>query len=572
MTRARVDGSRLDALARLAVEAGREHLAAEARSLEARVRDGLFFVACVGQFKRGKSSLLNALLGESILPVGVAPVTTVVTVVRHGVRRGVRVRFAAGDWRNISPSDLAMYVTEEQNPENVKTVTAVEVSMPCALLATGMCLVDTPGIWSVFAGNTEATRAFVPHVDAALVVLGADPPISADELALVEEIARQCPDLLFVMNTADKLTDAEREEATEFTRRVLAERAGRPHTQLFEVSATERLAGQGPERRWSALVDALGSLARQSGSELVQAAEERGWTLLAGRLLHHLDEEIGALLRPVEESERRVAQLKALVTEAERSLSDLGYLFTAEQERLGRAFFERMEVFLTTAKPEARGEFADALRAVPARRGPALRNRAVDLAHEISKRRLDAWLAEAQPAAEALYVEATTRFVEITNGFLEKLARSGEPALENLPCSVSPETGFRARSRLYYTELTPLTTQTPLGWFMDLFRTRAGQLAVLNRQIGEYLETLLFANANRIANDFDERVLESRRQFQFEIQSYLKETVASAEQALARAREHRARGSQAVQGEVERVRTLSDRLGVLGLGREVTKP
>jgi len=572
MTDPRVDGSRLDTLARLALEAGLEHLAAEARLLEARVRDGRFFVACIGQFKRGKSSLINALLGESVLPIGVAPVTTVVTVVRHGPRRGARVRFAAGDGQDVSPSDLGTYVTEELNPENVKAVTAVEVSMPCALLATGMCLVDTPGIGSVFAGNTEATRAFVPHVDAALVVLGADPPISADELALVEEIARQCPHLLFVMNKADKLTDAEREEATEFTRRVLAERAGRRDALLFEVSATEHLAGQGPERGWSALVDALKTLARQSGSLLVRTAEKRGLVLLAGRLRHHLDEEIGALLRPVEESERRVAQLKALVTEAERSLNDLGYLFTAEQERLGRTFFERMEAFLTAAKPEARREFAEALRAVPARRGSALRNRAIDLAHEISKRRLDAWLAKAQPAAEALYVEATARFVEIANGFLEKLARSGEPALEDLPRSVSPETGFRARSRLYYTELTPLTARTPLGWFMDLFRTRERQLAVLDRQIGEYLETLLFTNANRIANDFDERVLESRRQFQFEIQSYLKETVASAEQALARAREHRARGSQAVQGEVERVRTLSDRLGVLDLGREVTKP
>jgi len=50
------------------------------------------------------------------------------------------------------------------------------------------CLVDTPGIGSVFAGNTATTRSFVPHIDAALVVLGADPPLSGDELALVDEL------------------------------------------------------------------------------------------------------------------------------------------------------------------------------------------------------------------------------------------------------------------------------------------------------------------------------------------------------------------------------------------------
>jgi len=551
-------------LTRLALEVGAGRLAEEARALLARVRDGLFYVACVGQFKRGKSSLINALLGDAILPAGVAPVTTVITVVRHGPDRSARVRFAAGDWQDIPLDDLALYVTEEQNPENAKAATAVEVFLPSELLATGMCLVDTPGIGSVFAGNTEATRAFVPHVDAALVVLGADPPISADELSLVEEISRQCRDLLFVMNKADKLADADRQEAADFTRRVLAERAGKPQVPLFEVSALERQNGPGPARDWPALVRALEALARQSGSELVQAAEERGLALLAGRLGHHLDEDLGALLRPLDESERRVESLRAFVAEAERSLGDLGYLFTAEQERLGRIFFERMEAFLTGAKPEARRELSGALRAVPGLRGPALRRRAIDQAEEISTRRLDAWLAEAQPAAEALYVEATTRFVDLANSFLERLVASGEPAVAGLPRTVSPEAGFRVRSRLHYVSLTPLTTRTPLGAMVDLLRSREQQLRVLEREIGEYLETLLFANANRIANDFDDRVLESRRRFQFEIQSYLTEMAATAEQALARARERRAQGSLAVQGEIDRIRALKDRLAALG--------
>jgi hypothetical protein len=68
-------------------------------------------------------------------------------------------------------------------------VAAVEIFHPAHWLSKGVCLVDTPGLGSVFLGNTEETRAFVPHVDAALVVLGVDPPIGADELVLVEEVA-----------------------------------------------------------------------------------------------------------------------------------------------------------------------------------------------------------------------------------------------------------------------------------------------------------------------------------------------------------------------------------------------
>jgi hypothetical protein len=189
---ASIGGSHLETFEHLSTEAGASHLAAEARTLAERVREGLFYAACVGQFKRGKSTLLNAIVRQPVLPVGVVPVTAVVTVVRHGEAPLARVRFAAGGWQEIATSDLAQYVTEEQNPENRKGVASVEVFVPSELLRSGMCLVDTPGIGSVFIGNTEATRAFVPHVDTALVVLGADSPISADELALVNDIAKLC--------------------------------------------------------------------------------------------------------------------------------------------------------------------------------------------------------------------------------------------------------------------------------------------------------------------------------------------------------------------------------------------
>ncbi|HEV8309694.1 MAG TPA: dynamin family protein, partial [Methylomirabilota bacterium] len=114
-----------------------------------------------------------------------------------------------------------------------------------------MCLVDTPGIGSVFTGNTRVTREFVPHVDAALVVLGADPPIAGEELALVEEIARETDQLVFVLNKADRLAEAERDEARRFAEGVLGERLHRP-IRLLEVSATERLAGR-TSRDWGVL-------------------------------------------------------------------------------------------------------------------------------------------------------------------------------------------------------------------------------------------------------------------------------------------------------------------------------
>jgi hypothetical protein len=166
----------LDAVQRIAKEAGAASVAADAAALAARLAEGRFFVACLGQFKRGKSTLLNALVGERALPTGVVPVTSAVTILRHAPSPCARVILASGETAAIDVGALAEYVTEEHNPENAKGVAAVEIGLPSPLLASGTCLVDTPGIGSVFAGNTAVTRRFIPHIDAALVVIGTDPP------------------------------------------------------------------------------------------------------------------------------------------------------------------------------------------------------------------------------------------------------------------------------------------------------------------------------------------------------------------------------------------------------------
>ena len=215
-------------LAELAEEFEAEQVAADARSVAERVSEGRFYVACIGQFKRGKSSVLNALIGESLLPTGVVPVTAVPTIVRYGGHTAARVRFEAGGWSEIPVKAVDEYVSEEKNPENAKHVAALEIFVRSPLLGTGMCFVDTPGLGSVFTGNTAATKAFIPHIDAALVVIGADPPLAGEELVLVETVSRHVHDLIIAVNKADRTTDEERAAAVAFARRQLEKRLQHP--------------------------------------------------------------------------------------------------------------------------------------------------------------------------------------------------------------------------------------------------------------------------------------------------------------------------------------------------------
>ena len=132
-----------------------------------------------------------------------------------------------------------------------------------------MCFVDTPGLGSVFTGNTAATQAFIPHIDVALVVIGADPPLAGEELVLVEEVARHVQDLIITVNKADRTTDSERAAAVGFAKQQLEKRLQqRSVGPLLEVSALEQLEHRGTGRDWAKLVASLNQLVGRSGRRL----------------------------------------------------------------------------------------------------------------------------------------------------------------------------------------------------------------------------------------------------------------------------------------------------------------
>ena len=549
--------SALSRLAEIAGELGSDRVSEDARSLAERLAEGRLYVACVGQFKRGKSTLLGALVGDRVLPAGVLPITAVPTVIRWGRSRSARVRFRGGTWADIAPEELTRYVTEEFNPENTKDVAGVEVFVPSPLLADGMCLVDTPGLGSVFAGNTAATRAFIPHVDAAIVVVGADPPIAGEELALVEQVGKQVRDLVVVLNKADRTSDAEREVTKSFTSRVLEKRLGHSAGPIYEVSAEERLQGRGPDRDWPRLTEALENLVRGSGRSLVRKAGERGLRRLSEELLTIVSEEREALARPAEESERRIQALRQTISEAERSLRDLGYLFTAEQHHLSDTFLERRKAFFAEAMPQANAELEMELTRLSRHFGPRFRRDAMRTAQVISERRVLPWLEVEEARAEEEYRGVASRFVEIGNGFLRKLSQTGVPELARMPHALDLERGFRVRSRFRFEELiTVAQPASPLRYVADVMLALVGASSAIARDAREFLEHLMEMNSTRVQSDVVDRVQESRGQLEVEIRTILHEVSRIAERALDHARAAKAEGASAVRAALGRLDAL----------------
>ena len=556
--------SRLVLLADVARELAAESVADEASELAGRVSEGRFYVACVGQFKRGKSTLINALIGQEIVPAGYVPVTAVPTVIRFGARPQARVRIRDGSWRNILTTDLKEYVTEERNPENQKGVDGAELFVPSPLLASGMCFVDTPGLGSVFAGNTATTQAFIPHIDAALIVVGADPPIAGEELALVEAVGKQVQDLILVINKADRTSDAERAAANEFTLHLLEKRLQRMVGPVYEVSARERLERRGPLRDWDKLIRTLNDLVEESGTDLVRAACERGLDRLSEQLLAIINENREALKRPIEESERRIISMRQTIAEAERSMRELTFLFMAEQQRISDLFVERHKKFFDFAMPQAERDFRNALASIPKVFGPHYRRRVMRLAQDIARRHVIPWLGPEQEEGERQYRDAALRFVEMGNEFLDKLADAGLRELARMPHALDPEKGFRVRSKFMFRDFIEVAQPaSPLRWIADAVLPLVGARNLITNSALQFLRWLVEVNSTRIQSDVLARIQESRGQLEVEIRKLLHEVSRIAEHALERARKTKQEGEPAVQAELDRLDRLEHEISTL---------
>jgi len=188
---------------------------------------GLVDVAVLGQFKAGKSSFLNGLIGAPVLPVDVLPSTAVVTRIGYGPRERVTVHDSAGEGVEVPLGRLPEFVTERGNPANEKRVAVVDVDLPSLAPFEGIRFVDTPGLGSVFAHNTRVSKEWMPRVGAVLVAVSVNHPLSGDDLLLLNDVSSHSPEAVLLLTKADLLSGEELASVIEFTRSQSASRTGK---------------------------------------------------------------------------------------------------------------------------------------------------------------------------------------------------------------------------------------------------------------------------------------------------------------------------------------------------------
>jgi len=210
----------------------------QARRLLSHLAEDRFNLAVVGQFKRGKSSLMNAVIGMDRLPTRMLPLTSVVTTVRYGDRETVFVRHRGWSLPQEVPlGRLQEYVTEKGNPGNRKQVEVAEVVLPVEILRLGFHFIDTPGIGSAIAENTETTNRFLPEADAVVFVTSFESTMNEGELAFLRTVGRHVRKIFFVVNKLDLVSPDESEAVLTSMREAISAQLGAADLRAFGVSA-----------------------------------------------------------------------------------------------------------------------------------------------------------------------------------------------------------------------------------------------------------------------------------------------------------------------------------------------
>jgi GTP-binding protein EngB required for normal cell division len=241
-----------------------------------RARASTIDVGVFGRVSSGKSSLVNALVGVPLLPVGATPVTAVPLRVSHGAAE-IRVRYRDGREEVVAPERLPEFATESGNRDNERGVLSILIHTPH--LPDGLALLDTPGVGSLSQSGPSQAFAWLPRCDLGLVLVAAGTPVGRDELALVSGLTRAGIAVQVLLSKSDLLAPAELEHAVayvgeeigrttdtsavvvrpvsvEASRRELLER-WRDDALLPLVDARQQIAGEALGRRVRALLASL---------------------------------------------------------------------------------------------------------------------------------------------------------------------------------------------------------------------------------------------------------------------------------------------------------------------------
>ena len=553
-----------EVLACIAQMSALEHLAGfPLDELTEKIRTNTLNLVVVGQFKRGKTCLINALMGVDLLPTGVVPLTSIVTVLSYGETLHIRVSFQDGTVIAIDPQELVEYVTEPGNPKNIKEVKEVFVSYPSPYLKDGVRLVDTPGVGSVYIHNTDVAYQYLPNSDAALFLLSVEQPVSKAELDFLKDVQQYSDKIFFLLNKIDYVTDREISESIAFTGRTIKEAAGL-EVKVYPISAKLALEGklEGSEEllersRLPAFAEVLNSfLIEEKGKILLRSVINNLLRILSQARLQ-LELELQSLICPLDELKEKLQALENKKEEILMEERNFDILLEGEIKRLIKLRLdEDLEAFKKEIIPQMEQGF------------DAFHENHKDLSLKELNDALEAYvLSEVEPAFNAWRIKEDDalasanqaicdRFAAKMNGIIDELLEFSSQLFAVPFRSVKAESLWTGESNFSYKikeepvgldMLADSLTQVFPKYLSNRFHKlksylfRKANSVILGKRKRRMLE-LIEMQAGRMRYDFIARLSDSKQKFHREMVRQMRLILEGIGTAMEKGMRQRAQG------------------------------
>lgn len=547
--------------ARRSTSASSEKLVSQLREIIARRRGNQLRVAVLGQFKRGKSTLINALLGLPLLLTGILPVTAIPTVIRFGSRLRLEVRFkddrqpiVEHDGRRLKDC-LTRYVSEAGNPNNELLVADVTVEAPVEFLASGIVLVDTPGVGSIFVHNTEAARAALKEADVAIFVTSPEPPFTEVEQSFLAEIRQIAPKLFFVLNKFDTLAIEDQTAALRFlTTSIERAMPGAGEIRIFPASARNAisagLAGDAKGCADSGLTAMRDALASELASEKEVIADEavrrRGVSVIEN-MIFEAEMELRALQLPLDELTNKLTTFSLAIEGFRKEAVSIGDQAEADQKGLIR----QLEAYSERLWRVAKRDYQEVLRRLLERHCEDVSV----LRDEIGKVIATRFEAESKRLTEAYRLALHERMNGLQRRAFElsREVRVGAAMLMEVAV-IDPvrDDGIEMKRETYW--VAP-EERPSLGTFaaggLHRFLPPALRRRLAHHRLAEEVERAVLRNVSALEWALRQNIQDAYRAFQFDLREQLEQAMTSTQAVMTVARERRRENAASSSGHVD---------------------